>query len=89
MTLQPSARLKNFCRLSMRLGQAMIEHTTQPVSTHDDPIVAEVRATRAALSAASGDDLARIAAALRALEATERAAGREIIVPPARPSAAA
>lgn len=73
----------------MRQGQAMTEHNAQPVSSLDDPIVAEVRATRAALSAASGDDLARIAATLRTLEATERAAGREIIVPPARPSAAA
>ncbi len=54
----------------------------------EDPLVAEVRATRAALSAAAGDDLARIAATLRTLEAVERAAGREIVVPPTQPSAA-
>ena len=55
----------------------------------DDPIVAELRATRAALSAAAGDDLGRIVAELRAVEDAERAAGRVILSPAPRPSAAA
>jgi uncharacterized protein (DUF433 family) len=44
-----------------------------------DPIVAEVYAIRAALSAAADGDVARICATLRAIETSERAAGREII----------
>ena len=67
----------------------MTDPNAHAASVLDDPLVAEVRATRAALSAAAGDDLARIAATLRTLETSERAAGREIVVPPARPSAAA
>lgn len=54
----------------------------------EDPIVAEVRATRAALSAAADDDLERIVAALEVLEERARATGR-VIVPPPSTSAAA
>lgn len=50
-----------------------------------DPIVAEVHAIRAALSAAAGGDFARICATLRAIETSERAAGREIIDGAERP----
>ena len=56
----------------------------------EDPIVAEVRATREALAAASGYDLARIVADLRGLEAVERSRGRPILSPPSPvPGAAA
>lgn len=55
----------------------------------DDPIVAEVRAIRTALSAAAGDDLSRIVAELRVLEEAERAAGRVVLRPRSRPPAAA
>lgn len=48
----------------------------------DDPIVAEVRATREALAAALNYDLARIVEGLRQLEAVERARGRQIVAPP-------
>ncbi len=48
----------------------------------DDPIVAEVRATREALAAASNYDLARIIEDLRQVEAVERAHGRRIVAPP-------
>lgn len=48
----------------------------------DDPIVAEVRATREALAAASNYDLARIVEDLRLVEAEERAHGRRIVAPP-------
>lgn len=62
---------------------------TDDLTPVDDPIVAEVRATRAALSAAAGDDLTRIVAELRAVEEAERAAGRLILPPVQRPAAAA
>lgn len=55
----------------------------------DDPIVAEVRATREALSAAAGHDLARLHAQLKAVEAAERAAGRAVLAAVPRPAAAA
>lgn len=55
----------------------------------EDPIVAEVRATRAALSAAAGDDLSQIYAQLKAVEAAERAAGRVVLAPPPATAAAA
>jgi hypothetical protein len=48
----------------------------------DDPIVAEVRATREALAAALDYDLARIVEDLRLVEAVERARGRRIVKPP-------
>jgi hypothetical protein len=48
----------------------------------DDPIVAEVRATREALAAALNYDLDRIVEDLRQVEAVERARGRKIIAPP-------
>ena len=48
----------------------------------DDPIVAEVRATREALAAALNYDLARIVEDLRQVEAVERAHGRQIVAPP-------
>jgi hypothetical protein len=67
----------------------MTEPHTLADAAHDDPLVAEVRATRAALSAAAGHDLARLVATIRIIEAAERAAGRTIIEPPTRPSAAA
>lgn len=51
-------------------------------SMTDDPIVAEVRATREALAAALNYDLARIVEDLRQLEAVERARGRQIVAPP-------
>lgn len=66
----------------------MLDDDELPI-TPEDPIVAEVRATRAALSAALGHDLERIYAQLKAVEAAERAAGRVILAPPARPAAAA
>lgn len=47
----------------------------------DDPIVAEVRATREALAATFNYDLARIVADLRQVEAMERARGRQIVAP--------
>ena len=65
------------------------DELTDALTPIDDPIVAEVRAIRAALSAAAGDDLARIVAELRATEEAERAAGRVILPPAQRPSAAA
>lgn len=55
----------------------------------EDPIVAEVRATRAALSAAAGNDLERIYARLKAVEAAERRAGRIVLAPPPAAAAAA
>ena len=55
----------------------------------DDPIVAEVRATREALAAALNYDLARIVADLRQIEAVERARGRQIVAPPNPVSGAA
>ncbi len=66
----------------------MNDDDEQP-TTPEDPIVAEVRATRAALSAALGHDLERIYARLKAVEAAERAGGRVIVAPPARTAAAA
>ena len=53
---------------------------TSPMT--DDPIVAEVRATREALAAALNYDLARIVEDLRQVEAVEQARGRQIIAPP-------
>ena len=53
---------------------------TSPMA--DDPIVAEVRATREALAAALNYDLARIVEDLRQVEAVERARGRQIVAPP-------
>jgi hypothetical protein len=47
----------------------------------DDPIVAEVRATREALAATFDYDLARIVADLRQVEAVELARGRRIVAP--------
>ncbi len=55
----------------------------------EDPIVAEVRATREALAAALNYDLARIVEDLRQVEAVERARGRQIVAPPDRVSGAA
>lgn len=53
-----------------------------PAPMVDDPIVAEVRATREALAAALNNDLARIVEDLRQVEAVERARGRHIVAPP-------
>jgi hypothetical protein len=60
------------------------EHRGAPdaPATTEDPIVAEVRATRAALAATLGYDLTRIVEDLRQVEATERARGRLIVEPP-------
>ena len=55
--------------------------TTPPMT--DDPIVAEVRATREALAATLNYDLTRIVADLRQVEVAERARGRQIVAPPA------
>jgi len=55
----------------------------------DDPIVAEVRATREALAAEFNYDLARIVEDLRRVEAVEQARGRRIVAPPKSPSGAA
>jgi hypothetical protein len=55
----------------------------------DDPIVAEVRATREALASALNYDLARIVEDLRQIEALERARGRQIVAPPDPVSGAA
>jgi hypothetical protein len=48
----------------------------------DDPIVADVRATREALASALNYDLARIVDDLRQVETAERAHGRQIVAPP-------
>lgn len=48
----------------------------------EDEIVAEVRATRERLAAAVGYDLDRHWEQLEALEAVERARGREVLAPP-------
>ena len=61
------------------------EHRAASAATSsmpDDPIVAEVRATREALAAALNYDFARIVEDLRQVEAVERARGRQIIAPP-------
>lgn len=61
------------------------EHRVPSAATpamKDDPIVAEVRATREALAAALNYDLVRIVEDLRQLEAVERARGRRIVAPP-------
>jgi hypothetical protein len=61
------------------------EHREATASTRpmvDDPIVAEVRATREGLAAALNCDLARIVEDLRQVEAVERARGRQIVAPP-------
>jgi len=61
------------------------EHRSASVATSpiaDDPIVAEVRATREALAAALNYDLARIVEDLRQVEAVERTRGRQIVAPP-------
>ena len=50
-------------------------------SLADDPIVAEVRATREALAAALNYDFVRIVEDLRQVEAVERARGRQIVAP--------
>jgi uncharacterized protein (DUF433 family) len=61
-------------------GDARASGLHAQTSTIDiDPIVAEPHATRVALSAAAGGDSTRISATLRAIETSERAAGREII----------
>jgi uncharacterized protein (DUF433 family) len=52
---------------------------TRPDASDADPIVAGVHSIRTAVFAAAGGDLARICTTLRAIEAAERAAGREII----------
>ncbi len=88
-TLRACAGQKTFCCLPRRPERAMTDPNAYAASVLDDPLESEVRATRAALSAATGDDLARIAATHRTLETSERAAGRKIVTPPARPSAAA
>lgn len=49
----------------------------------EDPIVAEVRATREALAATMNYNLTRIVEDLRLVEASERARGRRIVAPPA------
>ena len=48
----------------------------------EDPIVAEVRATREALAATLDYDLTRIVEDLRQVEVAERARGRQIVSPP-------
>ena len=61
------------------------EHRAASAATSsmtDDPIVAEVRATREALAAALNYDFARIVEDLRQVEAVERARGRQIVAPP-------
>ena len=61
------------------------EHRAASAATSsmtDDPIVAEVRATREALVAALNYDFARIVEDLRQVEAVERARGRQIVAPP-------
>jgi len=68
------------------------EHRVVTVATPsraDDPIVAEVRATREALAAALNYDLVRIVEDLRQVEAVERARGRQIVAPPNPVSGAA
>lgn len=55
---------------------------TDATATSEDPIVAEVRATREALAATLGCDLTRIVEDLRQVEAAERARGRHIVEPP-------
>ena len=52
---------------------------TSPMA--DDPIVAEVRATRDALAAALNYDLARIVENLRQVETVERTRGRQVVAP--------
>ena len=49
------------------------------VGVDDDPFVAEVRATRAAIAREAGYDLGRIVEDLRRIEAEELARGRVII----------
>lgn len=49
----------------------------------DDPIVTEVRAIREAMSAEVGHDLRRLYERFREREDAERAAGREVLPPPA------
>ena len=60
------------------------EHGTATDATPptDDPIVAEVRATREALAATMNYDLTRIVEDLRQVEVAERARGRRIVAPP-------
>ncbi len=48
----------------------------------EDPIVAEVRATREALAATLDYDLTRIVEDLRQVEVAEQARGRQIVAPP-------
>lgn len=48
----------------------------------DDPFVAEVRATREAIWAEVGQDLDRLFARVEAVEAAERALGREFVPVP-------
>ena len=66
------------------------EHRVAAAATPmaDDPIVAEVRATREALAAEFNYDLARIVEDLRRVEAVEQARGRRIVAPPKSPSGA-
>lgn len=52
----------------------------------DDPFVAEVRAIRDAMLAEVGGDVERLYDRFKAREDAERAAGREIIAPPPRPT---
>ena len=56
--------------------------TTAATPIADDPIVAEVRATRQALAAALNYDLARIVEDLPQVETVEQGRGRQIVAPP-------
>lgn len=55
----------------------------------EDPIVAEVRATREALAATLDYDLVRIVEDLRQVEIAERSRGRQVVAPPTSVSGAA
>jgi uncharacterized protein (DUF433 family) len=65
------------CATEGGAGSSGLHAQSSAIDIH--PIVAEVHAIRAALSAAAGGDFARSCATLRAIETSERAAGREII----------
>jgi hypothetical protein len=56
-----------------------------PHVVREDPFVAEVRAVRAAIWDEVGRDLDRLYERVRAVEAAERAAGREFVPAPGAP----
>jgi hypothetical protein len=68
----------------------MTDLPSNPSSANtDDPIVAAVRADRAAHAAAVDGDLHRLVEQYREIEERERARGRAIILPRTAPGAAA